>query len=92
MRGWRKKGKRKRGREREREKERERERDEMKEIEKRGRDKVASSTSSRGVSLPVDFQASASRRALHVLAESFTSLHVFTFLGIPRAIRERESE
>ena len=64
----------------------------MKEIEKRGRDKETSSPSSHGVSLPVDFQASSSSRALHVLAERFPWLHVFTFLGIPCGIREKETE
>ena len=86
MRGRRKKSK------RERERERERERDETKEIEKRGRDKAASSPSSRGVSLPMDFQAFSSRRAFHVLTEHLPWLHVFTFLRIPHGIRERERE
>ena len=70
-------------RESERERKRERERGETREIEKRGRDKVAYSPSSHGV-CPLHVVLFTSCQAFSL---DSSPLHVFTFLGIPRGRR-----
>ena len=70
-------------RKKERERERERERDETKEIEKRGRDKEASSPSSHGV-CPLHVILFMSCRAFSLDSHP---LHIFTFLRIPHGRR-----